>query len=170
MVAVPGAEAWGEPGDEAVEGAGGGGIVGWGDGAEWEGAADEGLEGGVAEEAVIDDGLAGGTDGAAAVDEAAPFGSAVGGEVGGVFLEEEFFGFAVADLLAEEGADGGAAVVPDEGSGGEAEAVAGVGEAPAEVDVVAGGAELWVEAADGVEGVFSNSDVAAREVFGFLIV
>jgi hypothetical protein len=62
--------------------------------------------------------------------------------------------------------EGVAAVVPDHGGGAEADAVAGVLDAPAEVDVVAGGAVAGVEAADLFEDGASEGHVAAGDVFG----
>ena len=64
---------------------------------------------------------------------------------------EQRLGLAVAVLLLPVRADRVAAVVPDHGRGAEAERPAALLEPPADVDVVAGGAELRVEAADRLE-------------------
>ncbi len=125
----------------------------------------EGLVGGLAGGAGVDEVAGLDTEGDALVNAAFPADAALG-EAVGVFFVEEGLGFAVAALLFEVFCGGGAAVVPDEGGAGEAEGVAVVAEAPAEVDVVAGGLEDGVEAADFVEGGFFDREVAAGEVLG----
>ena len=86
-------------------------------------------------------------------------------------LERELrLGPAVAHLLAEVGADGVAAVVPDERGGAESDRVSPVLEAPADVDVVAGRVELRVEPADVGQRAPAERHIAARDVLGGLVV
>src|SRR5262249_2367926 len=76
---------------------------------------------------------------------------------------------AVAVLLLEVGADRVAAPVPDQRGRVEAERPAARLQAPADVDVVAGGPELRVVAADRVEAVAPKGRVAARDVLGHAV-
>ena len=82
---------------------------------------------------------------------------------------EERLGGAVAALLAQVGAHRSAPVMEDDRAGREAEAPAALEQSPADVDVVAGDAEVGVEAADGLEVGLADGQVAAGEVFGVAI-
>ena len=74
--------------------------------------------------------------------------------------QQQVFGAAIAELLAEEGMDGRPPPVPNEGTGDEAEAVTGIAQPPAEIHVVACGVELRIKAADGVDGASRADDEA----------
>ena len=52
----------------------------------------------------------------------------------------------------------------------EAEAVAGVAKAPAEIDIIARGPELRIEAADCLKGRAGDDEIAARQMLGLLVV
>ena len=56
--------------------------------------------------------------------------------------------------------------MPDEGPGIKAELHSGVLQPPAEVDVIAGGVEAGVEAAEFLERTFAHHQIAARQMFG----
>lgn len=103
-------------------------------------------------------------------DSPAPAGGPEGIEAGGMLGEEEGFGGAVAGLLAEISADGGAAVVPDESGRREPEAPAAALEPPADIDVVARLTEDGIEAADRLESPLPEGHVAARDVLGEAVV
>jgi len=167
--AVPGTEAGGEPFGEAEEGLRGWSVEARGEGAAGEDVGGDGLVGGGAEGAVVDEVVLSRGDGTAGVDAALPA-DAADGEAIGMGVAEEGFGVAVAILLFEVAGEGGAAAVPDEGGGGEGELPVGIEEAPAEIDIVAGGAELFAEAADALEGGAADGEVAAGEVFGAGVV
>src|SRR5205823_863998 len=96
--------------------------------------------------AVIDD-IAADADAdlVAAVDLAAPVRGSEGIEVVRVFVFEKRFSFAIAALLLEIGPDRVAAIMPHLGCGCEADAVAEMLQAPDEIDVVAGFAELRIK-------------------------
>ena len=61
---------------------------------------------------------------------------------------DQGFGLAVAALLIAIGFDRVAAEMPDDGRRAEADDIAGILEAPADVDIVAGGAIDRIEAAE----------------------
>src|ERR1051326_5799661 len=82
---------------------------------------------------------------------------------------QECFGLTVAGLLPQIGAWILAAMMPDEGTGGEDDPVAGLLEPPADVDVVAGGAVSGIEAVDRQQRLAAKRHVAARNVLGDLI-
>jgi hypothetical protein len=69
---------------------------------------------------------------------AAPAGSAHLAKATGVPGHEEGFRFAITTLLAEEGADRGAAVMPDHGGGSEGNTGPCFLKPPTEIDIVAG--------------------------------
>ena len=85
------------------------------------------------------------------------------------FLLEKRLGPPVADLLAPVGTDGVAAVMPDHGRRMKAERPAALLQPPADVDIIAGGAEARIEAADGLEGLSAEGHVASGNVLGHLI-
>ena len=87
----------------------------------------------------------------------------------GIFRIEHRLGVAVTALLSVVSLHRVAAEVPDEGGGREAQLVAGVEHAPANVDVVACGPELRIEAADFRERRFREDHVAAREMLGAIL-
>ena len=90
-------------------------------------------------------------EGGAPIDTAFPTNAGFGKALV-VFLKEEGLGVAVTDLLFEVFPEGGAAVVPNEGSGGKSKRESGIAEAPAEVDIVSGSVKDGVETLDFLEG------------------
>ena len=130
------------------------------------------LEWGVAARAMVDPGAAGGQAGGGTfeIDAAFPAGAAAQAETLGIERHEHGLGTTVAELLLEVSLDREAPVMPDHGGGMKSDPVAGLDEAPTEIDVVASGPELFVESADVVEGVASHRKIAARQVLGFDVV
>src|SRR5439155_17537079 len=126
------------------------------------------LEGRAAPDAEVD----AATTCARAVADAAPVDAALprhvpGGVVAlGPLALQQRLGRAVATLLAQVGAHGRAAMVQDDGAGAEAGAPAVLLQPPADVDVIARGAELRIEAADRLEVGLAHGEVAARQVLG----
>src|SRR6266568_7024605 len=86
-----------------------------------------------------------------------------------VLADQHGLGLAVAELLFEIGADGRAAIVPDESRGAEADLIASLLQAPAEIDVVSGPAEDGIEAADFSQSPFVEGHIAAGDVLGLAI-
>ena len=87
----------------------------------------------------------------------------------GMLSLEQRLGLAVASLLAQVAAHGAAAVVADDRAGAERDLPARVEQPPAHVDVVAGGAELRVEAAEPLQRVLADRHVAAGDVLGLAV-
>ena len=108
-------------------------------------------------------------EGQRAVDVAAPLDPRAD-ELLGVVRLQPHLALPVAHLLAPEGADRGAVVVPDQRRRGEADGAAGALQPPAHVHVVAGAQVDGVEAADGAERLAPHRHVAARDVLGDAIV
>src|ERR1051325_6748061 len=106
---------------------------------------------------------------AVAVDPAAP------GEVaGGVVLFrplsfEQRFGLSVTDLLVPVGEHGVSPVMPYHRCRAEAEREAFLLKTPADVDIVAGGANLFIEYADIEQRGFAECHVASGDMFRFLV-
>ncbi len=111
-------------------------------------AVDHRLIAGTAHRAVIDDGIRRHAHRPAAIDEAPPFRAALLGEMVGKLGDQHFFRSAVADLLAQEGADRWPPPVPDECPRREAEPVSGIAQAPAEIHIVPGGVEPFLSPPD----------------------
>src|SRR5205807_8812667 len=82
---------------------------------------------------------------------------------------EHRFGSAIADLLLPIGAERVAAVMPDHGGGMKAQGPPPLLQAPADVDVVPGGAELRIEPADRLEAFLPERHVAAGDVLRLAI-
>src|SRR5205807_9144500 len=82
----------------------------------------------------------------------------------GVADLDERLAAAVATLLTQVGAEPGAAVVPHEGRGVEADLPAAFDHAPAHIDVVAGGSEDRVEPAGREQYLSPERHVAAGHV------
>src|SRR5215831_6110382 len=78
---------------------------------------------------------------------------------------EHGLGAAVVHLLTKVFQHGAAAMVPNHRAGMEAELPAALLETPAEIDVVAGDAELRIKTIDRLETFAAISHVAAREMF-----
>src|SRR4030095_10688716 len=78
-------------------------------------------------------------------------------------------GLAVSELLPEIAPHRVPAPVGDHGSRAEPERLSGVLQAPADVDVVPGGPELLVEAADPLQRRPAEGHVAAGEVLGLAV-
>ena len=167
--AVERAEAGGKPVGDAEEEVGARFVEFVGEGSAGEDVGGEGLVGGGAEWSVVDDVVITGGNRATGVNGAFPA-DAGEGEPMGMRIVEEGFGMSVAELLFHVAGEGGASAVPDEGAGGKGEFPVVVDEAPANVDVVTGGAELFAESADAVEGAATDGEVAAGEVFGAGVV
>jgi hypothetical protein len=130
----------------------------------------EGLEKRGGEGAVINDGRAHGhADAGGRVNAPVPLAAAEPIEIFGMAADEEGFGFAVTVLLFEVVVNGGAAVMPDEARGREAQGVALLLETPADIDVVAGFAENGIETANLLKRPFVESHVAAGDVFGHAV-
>src|SRR6185437_4593581 len=83
-----------------------------------------------------------------AINAAEPFGLAEQVEAERMLAVDERLGLAVAALLVEISLHRVAAEMPDNGRRAEADRVAGILEAPADVDIVAGGAVERVETAE----------------------
>ena len=98
------------------------------------------------------------------IDVAVPDGRAGRTEILEVLVAQHRLGLAVAGLLAEVGAHLEPAIMPDHRGRAEADDVAELHQAPADIDVVAGLAVLDVEAADLVERPLVVGHVAARDV------
>ena len=79
---------------------------------------------------------------------------------------EQRLGLAVAPLLAEIGADRTAAMMQDHRARTEGDVLAGVKQPPADVDIVARGTELRIEAADLLQRWPVDRHVAAGHVLG----
>src|SRR5512133_1875825 len=97
---------------------------------------------------------------AVAVETPTPGHVPTGGVLLGPLALQLGLGGAVAALLAPVGADRVAAVVPDDGRRAEAEGQAALPQPPADVDVVAGGTESRIEAADLLERLPAEGHVA----------
>src|SRR4029077_4277317 len=85
-------------------------------------------------------------------------------EAFGIARVEHRLGAPVSALLAVVSLDGVAAEMPDEGRGAEAQPHAGIEDAPAYVDIVAGRGELRVEAADLQQRRLGENHVASCEM------
>ena len=87
----------------------------------------------------------------------------------GPLAGQQRLGATVAALLPDVRAYGIAAVVPDDRGRVEAQRPAAIAEAPANVDIVAGGSELRIESSDLPETSGAKRHVAARDVLGLPI-
>lgn len=132
--------------------------------------ADHALVTGGTHGAMINDGLAGNPDRPSRVDHAIPAGITTDGESMWVLGQQNGFGSTITDLLAEVTGNGGSTIVPDECPGGEAQAKTGIAEAPTEINIITGGAEIRIKASNGVKGFFHDGEIAAREMFGFDVI
>ena len=104
------------------------------------------LKGRLAHGPVVDDSTGVGGKGGSRVDETLPANRAAA-EALGMLLIKERFRFPIASLLPEKGCDGGTAVVIDAGGGVEGEFVAGIQQAPTDVDIIPCSVEALIEAA-----------------------
>src|SRR4029079_9396235 len=87
----------------------------------------------------------------------------------GPFALEQCFGSTVSGLLLQISADRRSAAVPDDGRRTETELPAMLLKLPADVDVVPGHMELWVETTDRTQRFASEGHVATWDVLGFLV-
>jgi hypothetical protein len=87
-----------------------------------------------------------------------------------VLGDEQCFGFAVTALLADVSNDVLASVVPDKGCGCKANAQTGVEKSPAKIDIITCCAKLGIKATDGVKSPCGDSEVAAWNVLGTLVI
>src|SRR5208337_5585175 len=101
-----------------------------------------------------------------AVDAAEPAGVAEEIEPVGVFEVEQRLGATVAFLLVQIGPNRGTTAVPDKGGGGESNLVARVLQAPAQVDIVAGGTIDRVEQTHIDQVLAPERHVATGDVLG----
>src|SRR3989454_12778778 len=77
---------------------------------------------------------------------------------------QQRLGFAILALLPPVRANGVAAVVPDDSRWRESNRPAALPEPPAEVDIVASDAKLWIESADPPQALGAEGHVAPRDV------
>src|SRR4029450_1487683 len=101
---------------------------------------------------------------AVSIQTAAPGDVSPGGVLLGPLALEVRLGGAVATLLAPIGADGVAPAMPDDGSRAEADRQPAFSQPPADVPVVSGRVEPFVEAADLLERLPAKGHVAAGDV------
>ena len=104
-----------------------------------------------------------------AVQHAAPLPLAAEIEAVGMLEAEQGLGVAVAGLLPQVGAGRLAAVVPDHRRRRERDPVTGCLQTPTDVNIVAGAAELRIEAVDRQQGLAAEGHVAAGYVLGHLV-
>src|SRR5258708_26633458 len=90
-------------------------------------------------------------------------------EAEGMLAVAERFRLAVSALLVKIGLYRVAPEVPDDGGRAEADGVAGILEAPADVDVVAGRAIERIEAAEAEQHVALECHVAAGDMLGNVV-
>src|SRR5439155_26774920 len=79
-------------------------------------------------------------------------------------------GGAIPLLLFEISTDGAATMVPDNGAGGESDRLAAIEQSPADIDVVAGLAELGIEAPHRQQRRAAEGHVAAGYVLGEIVI